>query len=233
MLYLSHKCCPPANVLASLSMLPCSPDSSWLWGIGVDPALAWGRPWQCKGRMTSSPGILPDDHWLLFIQPSTGLAQRMPTLCTCDAISLSVTQSLESSSAVIKWPGITTCWSWYPNLKSLSILQRDAVTTMINVGNTEKPNICEPLLVSKNMSTDSVSVSPFSRSSLAQTPWGLPNQSCFLYLWASPISSLEQGLAKFLCRGPDSKYLRLHRPQVSVSTAEFSYYGTETALEDT
>lgn len=98
-----HECHLPGNALTPLSMPQCSPDTSWLWGTGVDSALAWGLPWQRKGRMTSALGILLDDRWLLFIQPSTGLAQKMPTLHICDAISLSVTRSLESSSAVINY----------------------------------------------------------------------------------------------------------------------------------
>lgn len=118
----------------------------------------------------------------------------------------SACQSPESGIilSVIKWPGITAFWS--------SVLRIDAVAAMSNVGNTEKPNICEPLLVSKNMSTHSVS--PFSLLFLARTLWGPPNQSCFLYCWSSPIYSLEQRLAEFLCRGPNGKYLRLRRPQV-------------------
>ena len=47
------------------------------------------------------------------------------------------------------------------------------------------------------------------------------------------IEEFRQALANFLCRGPDSKYPMLGRPQVSVSTAEFSYYSIETAFDDT
>ena len=77
-------------------------------------------PWSCSRRMTSAPGIFPDDLWLLFIHPSTGLAQSMLALYICDATSLSVTWTLKSSSAVtIKYLRMIECWNWCQTHKNL------------------------------------------------------------------------------------------------------------------
>ena len=112
-------CCSPRNCKESDT-------NEWLnnsnnrCGPRSHPAL----PWRCDRRMTSAPGILPNDLWLLFIHPGTGLAQSMLALYICHATSLSITWTLKSSSAVtIKYLRTIECWNWYQNHKNLLSLK--------------------------------------------------------------------------------------------------------------
>lgn len=95
----------------------------------------------------------------------------------------------------------------------------------------ERPNIGE-LLVFKNIATESLSFSTFSLLSLAQTLQEPPHWSSFLYPWRPQVHTLEQGFAKFFCKGPNSKYLQLFKPQVSISTAVLRCCSTEAVIED-
>ena len=140
-------------------------------------------PWRCSRRMTSAPGIFPDDLWLLSIHPSTGLAQSMLALHICDATSLSVTWTVKSSSAVtIKYLGMIECWNWCQNHKNLSSLTDRSSHTMTNVGKIgkarclAKPDVCKPSLVFK---------------ALLQNP---PPRSFLLFPHWSPLLTLSKSL---------------------------------------